>query len=75
MVEKSSLGSKSSEAEPSLAQEDSSADTGKKRPYSPPRLLSSEPLELAAGTCDPPTGPYGKAFDPGPPAVCYSLGS
>jgi hypothetical protein len=35
-----------------------------RRSYSPPRLLSIEPLEAAAATCSPPTGGFGKA----PPA-------
>ena len=34
---------------------DSSAGEARRR-YAPPRLLSSEPLELSAATCDPPTG-------------------
>ncbi len=75
MAGKSALDSKASAADLSEAQEDSTAGNGRKRPYAPPRLLSSEPLELAAGTCDPPTGPYGKAFNPGPPPICYALGS
>jgi hypothetical protein len=44
-----------------------------RRPYAPPRLLSSEPLELSAATCDPPTGTFGKKFVP--PNTCKHLGS
>ncbi len=44
-----------------------------RRPYGPPRLLSSEPLELAAGTCSPPTEPFGKTHIP--PSTCTQLGS
>lgn len=32
-----------------------------KRPYARPEVLSSERLEAAAATCDPPTGGYGKS--------------
>jgi hypothetical protein len=32
-----------------------------RRSYSPPRLLSIEPLEAAAATCNPPTGGVGKS--------------
>lgn len=43
-----------------------------RRRYNPPRLLSSEPLDLAAGFCDPddPFAP-GKSSIPG----CSTLGS
>lgn len=49
--------------------------TGKagRKPYGPPRLISSEPLEFAAGTCSPPTGPFGKSYVP--PSTCTQLGS
>lgn len=32
----------------------------RRQTYSPPRVLSSEQLEAAAASCDPPTQPYGK---------------
>ncbi|MEP0774846.1 MAG: hypothetical protein HRF46_10865 [Acidobacteriota bacterium] len=44
-----------------------------RKPYGPPRLISSEPLEFAAGTCSPPTGPFGKTYVP--PSTCTQLGS
>ena len=31
-----------------------------RRPYTPPRILSAEPLEAAAAICDPPSGGFGK---------------
>jgi hypothetical protein len=39
--------------------------------YEPPKILSVEPLEVAAAVCNPPTGGFGKA---GPP-ICGTLGS
>jgi hypothetical protein len=42
-----------------------------RRPYLAPKLLSAEPLELAAATCDPATGGFGKV---GPP-TCVTDGS
>ena len=42
-----------------------------KRPYARPEVLSSERLEVAAGTCDPPTGALGKTV----PLPCGTLGS
>jgi hypothetical protein len=42
-----------------------------RRPYSPPRVLSAEPLEAAAAACDPPTGGFGKTV----PLPCGTLGS
>ncbi len=42
-----------------------------KRPYEAPRVLSAEPLEAAAATCDPPAGGFGKAV----PIPCGTLGS
>lgn len=41
-----------------------------RQPYAPPRVLSAEPLEAAAATCDPPSGPFGKSIPP-----CFTLGS
>lgn len=34
--------------------------SGRRKIYSPPRVLSSEQLEAAAGTCQPATPPLGK---------------
>lgn len=45
-------------------------DAGK-RPYEAPRVLSAEPLEAAAATCDPPTGAFGKSV----PIPCATVGS
>lgn len=45
----------------------------RRRPYTPPRILSIEPLEVAAAACDPPTGGFGK--DVGGPFGCTTLGS
>jgi hypothetical protein len=42
-----------------------------RRPYTPPRVLSAEPLEAAAVTCDPPEQPFGKSL----PIPCTTLGS
>ncbi|RTZ96165.1 MAG: hypothetical protein DSY90_11430 [Deltaproteobacteria bacterium] len=42
-----------------------------RRPYAPPRVLSAEVLEAAAGTCDPPAPPLGKSI----PIPCGALGS
>jgi len=39
------------------------SNNGMRRRYAPPRLLSSELLELAAGICDGTTGP-GKSIPP-----------
>jgi len=39
-------------------------------PYEAPRILSVEPLEAVAATCDPPTGPFGKEVP-----RCGTLGS
>lgn len=39
--------------------------------YEPPKILSVEPLEVAAAVCNPPTGGFGKA---GPP-ICGTIGS
>jgi len=33
----------------------------KKKPYEAPRIVSDEPLEVAAALCDPPTGGFGKS--------------
>ncbi len=41
--------------------------------YQAPRILSIEPLEVAAAVCDPPTGLFGKVFVP--PSSCSTLGS
>lgn len=48
--------------DPEAASEASAAlaATGARRPYSPPQVVSSEDLELAAATCDPPVGGLGK---------------
>lgn len=43
----------------------------RRRPYSPPVILSAEPLEAAAAACDPPTPPLGKTV----PIPCGTLGS
>jgi len=43
----------------------------KRRRYTAPRVLSAEPLEAAAATCDPPTAPLGKTV----PIPCLTLGS
>jgi len=42
-----------------------------RRAYSPPRVLSVEPLEAAAANCNQPGGPLGKSV----PVPCQSLGS
>lgn len=47
------------------------ADSGAKRPYQAPRVLSAEPLEAAAATCDPPAGGFGKTV----PIPCGTAGS
>lgn len=41
-----------------------------KRPYEAPQILSEEPLEAVAATCNPPTGGFGKT---GP--ICIRHGS
>ncbi len=41
---------------------------GVRRPYSPPRLLSAEPLELSAGSCE--ATPLGKTRP-----TCHPTGS
>jgi len=41
----------------------------KRRPYTPPRIVSAEPLEAAAAACDEGgTGGFGKTF-PAPPCT------
>jgi hypothetical protein len=52
------------EDRPEAGADESSAATKPRRAYTPPKLLSVEPLEAAAATCDPPTGGFGKS----PPA-------
>lgn len=52
------------------ADDASTAGSGK-RSYEAPRVLSVEPLEAAAATCDPPTGGFGKSN----PFLCGTLGS
>lgn len=47
---------------------------GKRRPYTPPRVLSAERLEAAAATCDPPAPPFGKNTGPGF-GNCTTIGS
>jgi hypothetical protein len=42
-----------------------------RKKYSPPRILSAEPLEAAAATCAPPVGGFGKTT----PFPCGTLGS
>ncbi|MCU0788542.1 MAG: hypothetical protein MUC91_10200 [Verrucomicrobia bacterium] len=44
-----------------------------RRPYAPPRILSSDPLEMAAVVCDPPTGGFGKPPTGAP--TCARTGS
>lgn len=56
-----------------LLGDNSAASRSVRKRYGPPRLIVSEPLELAAGTCSPPTGPFGKTFVP--PSTCTQLGS
>ncbi len=53
------------------SQEGRQASSGEKQPYEPPEILSSEPLEAAAATCQPPTPPLGKTV----PIPCQTLGS
>ena len=50
----------SSDVEAASERYASLAATGARRPYTPPRVVSSEDLELAAATCDPPVGGRGK---------------
>ncbi len=50
----------------------STAEAPRRRPYVAPRVLSAEPLEAAAATCDPPAGGVGKAA---PPCNPSTLGS
>lgn len=53
---------------------ESAREERKLRPYAPPRVMSAEPLEAAAATCNPPTGGFGKRSPP-TPGACTSLGS
>jgi len=57
----------SSETNSAMKQGQPPAADGTRRRYTPPRLLSSEPLELSAGTCDGTAG-YGKDY-PKPPCL------
>jgi hypothetical protein len=69
MIEKSLTGFNTNFDKPFKAQEgEAISGDGGKRSYSPPRLLSSEPLELAAATCFPPVNQYGKQYSP--PSTC-----
>ena len=45
-----------------------------RRPYAPPRILSSDPLEIAASTCEDDLFPatFGKVLGP---SLCTQLGS
>lgn len=54
----------------SLADKGETGANGK-RPYEAPKVLSAEPLEAAAATCDPPTGAFGKSV----PIPCSTVGS
>ncbi len=36
-------------------------ETVQKKTWEAPRILSDEPLEAAAATCDPPSGGFGKS--------------
>lgn len=54
------------------AQLEGKRTTGRpRRDYSPPRVLSAEPLEAAAATCNPPAGGFGKTV----PFPCSTGGS
>lgn len=59
MAEKSVTGFGPSEAKPFKVQDGLLAADGARRRYTPPRLISSEPLELAAAVCDGSAG-FGK---------------
>ncbi len=49
--------------------EERAASQKRKRPYEPPQILSSEPLEAAAATCDGKgTGGFGKSVPTCSPA-------
>ena len=63
MAEKNITGSRPGNIEPGKNPDSVLGGSGERRPYSPPCILSSEPLELAAGTCEG-TGPIGKGFPP-----------
>jgi len=43
----------------------------RKRAYQAPRIVSAEPLEAAAATCQPQTGVFGKSV----PVPCGTVGS
>ena len=45
-----------------------------RQPYAPPRILSSDPLEIAASTCEDDLFPatFGKVLGP---SLCTQLGS
>ena len=50
---------------------DSNSSRNDRKPYSPPSILSAEPLEAAAVVCDPPTLGFGKTTPP----ICTTNGS
>jgi hypothetical protein len=60
MGENNATGSGLGGTKPFREQDASLTHNSGRRRYTPPRLLSSEPLELAAATCSPPAPPYGK---------------
>ncbi|GEM_PF-2486740 len=71
MTESNINETRSNQIRPSGNPGDASAGEAR-RPYTPPRLLSSEPLELSAGTCDPAYGGFGKSY---PSYTCQKAGS
>lgn len=61
---------KSEQTKTTPPEEGTPRDPGR-RPYEAPRVLSAEPLEAAAATCNPPTGAFGKTV----PIPCSTVGS
>ena len=53
---------------------DAEPSRGERRPYAPPRILSADPLEIAAAACEDVEFPatFGKTVGPG---ACTTLGS
>jgi len=69
---KSATDSRAGQAMTAQGRGDPPVNDGARRPYTRPRILSSELLEIAAGTCDGSWGP-GKTIPPCSPA--YPPGS
>lgn len=68
MLKNNMANAESSETNSAMKHGPAPAADGTRRRYTPPRLLSSEPLELSAGTCSDTSSGFGKNY-PNPPCL------